>query len=154
MKLKELKEDDIINVALMDIGSGNARVTKIADEEVHIQWICFSPCYPKTRLLNPDGLVLTEDMETAADGCPALAALELLERRSDGLNAWMISEAKTKKMLDSYNENKKSLRTLEHEIFKNGCTDDGLSDATASFEQGYNNALQFVFETLGISFQY
>ena len=51
---------------------------------------------------------------------------------------------------DSYESNKEDLRNLEDYIEENGLTDDGLCDATESFEQGWNNAMEFVFMTLGI----
>ena len=52
------------------------------------------------------------------------------------------------KLKESYEGNREALRELEEYIEENGMTDDGLTDATESFEQGYNNALEFVFRVL------
>ena len=52
----------------------------------------------------------------------------------------------------SYEGNKEDLKNLEMYIRENGITDDGLSDVTESFEQGYNNAMEFVFSILNIGF--
>lgn len=56
------------------------------------------------------------------------------------------------KLIGSYKANKEELKELRTFIHEHGQTDDGLADATESFEQGYNNALEFVFQTLGIEF--
>lgn len=52
----------------------------------------------------------------------------------------------------TYEANKEDLRELEVCIAKYGVTDDGCSDVTESFEQGYNNAMEFVFKVLGIKY--
>ena len=52
------------------------------------------------------------------------------------------------KLKDAYESNKEELKYVEDYIKKWGATDDGLTDATESFEQGYNNALEFVFRVL------
>ena len=54
------------------------------------------------------------------------------------------------KMKELYNSNKEELVKVKNYIREYGCTDDGVTDATESFEQGYNNALEYVFEVLGI----
>lgn len=54
------------------------------------------------------------------------------------------------KMKELYNSNKEALVKVKNYIREYGCTDDGVTDATESFEQGYNNALEYVFEILGI----
>lgn len=53
-----------------------------------------------------------------------------------------------KKIKNSYKENKQDLESITEFIDENGCDDSGCSDATATFEQGYNNALEFVLELL------
>lgn len=63
-----------------------------------------------------------------------------------------ITDEQIKKLKEDYKYNKESLEDLENFIEEYGMTDDGLSDVTESFEQGYNNALEFVFSTLGIRF--
>lgn len=55
-----------------------------------------------------------------------------------------------KQLKETYLSNKEELNKLADYIVKNGITDDGLTDATESFEQGYNNALEHVFHVLGI----
>ena len=59
-----------------------------------------------------------------------------------------ITKEQIAKLKDAYESNKETLRELEEYIEENGVTDDGLTDATESFEQGYNNALEFVFRVL------
>ena len=51
---------------------------------------------------------------------------------------------------DAYESNKEDLRNLERYIREGWITDDGCIDVTESFEQGYNNALEWVFNVLGI----
>ena len=59
-----------------------------------------------------------------------------------------ITKEQIAKLKDAYEGNKKTLREVEEYIEEYGMTDDGLTDATESFEQGYNNALEFVFRVL------
>ena len=61
-----------------------------------------------------------------------------------------ITKEQIAKLKDAYESNKGTLIELEEHIEENGMTDDGLTDATESFEQGYNNALEFVFRVLGM----
>lgn len=49
-----------------------------------------------------------------------------------------------------YEENKENLSNVKSIIRDYGITAEGLADATESFEQGYNNALEYVFTVLGI----
>ena len=53
---------------------------------------------------------------------------------------------------EAYYSNKEDLAKVEAYINKYGCTDDGITDVSESFEQGYNNALEMVFHTLGIKY--
>ena len=64
-----------------------------------------------------------------------------------------ITNEQIAKLKDSYENNKGDLRELRNYIRENGMTDDGLSDATESFEQGWNNAMEYVFLTLGVDFR-
>ena len=59
-----------------------------------------------------------------------------------------ITKEQIAKLKDAYESNKETLREVEKYIEECGMTDDGLTDATESFEQGYNNALEFVFGVL------
>lgn len=59
-----------------------------------------------------------------------------------------ITKEQIAKLKDAYKSNKETLREVEEYIEEFGMTDDGLTDATESFEQGYNNALEFVFRVL------
>ena len=61
-----------------------------------------------------------------------------------------ISESQIEKLKDIYASNKEDLERLEAFIKEHGSTNEGLTDATESFEQGYNNALWQVFNILGI----
>ena len=60
-----------------------------------------------------------------------------------------ITKEQIAKLKDAYEGNKEELKYIEDYIRERGATDDGLMDATESFEQGYNNALEFVFKVLG-----
>ena len=59
-----------------------------------------------------------------------------------------ITKEQIAKLKDAYEGNKRQLKEVEEYIEEYGMTDDGLTDATESFEQGYNNALEFVFRVL------
>ena len=59
-----------------------------------------------------------------------------------------ITNEQIAKLRDTYESNKEELKYIEDCIRKWGVTDEGLTDATESFEQGYNNALEFVFRVL------
>ena len=61
-----------------------------------------------------------------------------------------ITREQMERLMSAYNDNKEELNKLEEFINENGITDDGISDVTVSFEQGYNNALEYVFSVLGI----
>ena len=57
-----------------------------------------------------------------------------------------------KQLKEAYKSNKEDLKKLEQFIELHGVTDDGLTDETESFEQGYNNAMEFMFDKLGIKY--
>lgn len=59
-----------------------------------------------------------------------------------------ITNEQIAKLKDAYESNKEELKYIEDYIRKWGVTDEGLTDATESFEQGWNNALEFVFRVL------
>lgn len=61
-----------------------------------------------------------------------------------------ITNEQIRLLKDAYESNKEDLRNLEKYIRENGITDDGCTDVTESFEQGYNNALEWVFNVLDI----
>ena len=61
-----------------------------------------------------------------------------------------ITKEQIAKLKDAYESNKEELNYVTKYIKKHGATDDGLTDATESFEQGYNNALEFVFRILEV----
>lgn len=64
-----------------------------------------------------------------------------------------ITKEQIKILKINYEHNKEMLIDLENYIEENGITDEGLSDVTESFEQGWNNAMEFVFLTLGIDYR-
>ena len=72
------------------------------------------------------------------------------KQQNDG--SLMITKAQIKKIKDTYESNKEELAKLETFIEENGVTDYDLEDVTESFEQGYNNALVYVFSILGIAY--
>lgn len=64
-----------------------------------------------------------------------------------------ITKEQIKILKINYEHNKEMLIDLENYIEENGIADEGLSDVTESFEQGWNNAMEFVFLTLGIDYR-
>jgi hypothetical protein len=62
-----------------------------------------------------------------------------------------ITKEQIEKLKSTYEGNKEELKQLEEEIARYDITDSGISDVTESFEQGYNNALEYVFRVLGIN---
>ena len=61
-----------------------------------------------------------------------------------------INEIQIKTLKDSYESNRLSLKEINDHINQNGCLDNGLSEVEESFEQGWNNALEYVFRILNI----
>lgn len=61
-----------------------------------------------------------------------------------------VTQKQIDKLKDVYKSNREDLNSLKDYIDKYGMTDDGLFNANESFEQGWNNAMEFVFTTLGI----
>ena len=61
-----------------------------------------------------------------------------------------ITTEQIKELKESYLSNKKDLKAIRDFILEHGCTNDGLIDETESFEQGWNNAMEYVFYVLGI----
>lgn len=67
-----------------------------------------------------------------------------------GDNDMKITSEQIKKLREMYDVNLVCLNELAEYIEENGATDDGLTDVEGSFEQGWHNAMKFVFEVLGI----
>ena len=65
----------------------------------------------------------------------------------------IITTKQINKMKEMYNTNKEELNRIEAFIDEYGCTDDGLTDVSESFEQGWNNAMELVFDLLGIKYK-
>lgn len=144
----DLRVNDIIGLVVCDYAEGEAVVTAVSEEKLSIQWIYRCPIYSGTSFLNEDGVdEITKEAVENGD----VFDLELLERPRNKENAWVITEHQIEQLVDSYNSNKKDLDSLEVYIRENGCTDDGLSDVTESFEEGWNNALRYVFSVLNIT---
>ena len=61
-----------------------------------------------------------------------------------------ITSEQIEKLKTAYENNKEVLIDLENWIEENGCSSDGLTDVEQSHEQGYNDAMEFVFSVLGI----
>lgn len=61
-----------------------------------------------------------------------------------------ITNKQITQLRDSYETNKKDLKNLRNYIREYGMTNDGLSDVAESFEQGWNNAMEFVFFVLNL----
>lgn len=97
-----------------------------------------------------------KEFKNYAEAC-VLDRLKLKEMESGNKNVELpeeatISKEQLKRILDSYNCNKEDLSNIENYISRNGCLQNGLSEASESFEQGYNNAMEYVFNILGIKY--
>lgn len=57
------------------------------------------------------------------------------------------------KLKNAYESNKEDLRQVKRDIKDCGTLDNGVSDVEDTFEMGYNNAMEYVFSTLGIKFK-
>ncbi len=68
-------------------------------------------------------------------------------------NKAMVSVETIATLKDAYEGNKESLRQVKRDIKDYGTLDNGVSDIEDTFEMGYNNALEYVFKTLGIKFK-
>ena len=63
-----------------------------------------------------------------------------------------ITKEQIEQLKGTYEANKEDLKQLDNDLEKYGyALDNGISDVTESFEQGYNNALEYVFRVLGIN---
>ncbi len=61
-----------------------------------------------------------------------------------------ITNEMIEKLIDVYESNKDVLYELDAIIDEDGILDNGVTDIHDTFEMGYNNAMQYVFEVLGI----
>lgn len=61
-----------------------------------------------------------------------------------------VGDGSLSKLKALYQSNKEELEKIANEIELYGVTDSGLTDVTESFEQGFNNALEQVFDVLEI----
>lgn len=149
MNLADFKVNDVIRIVISDCCEGQAVVTAVEEKEIICKWIYCSMCYPETSLVDEGFVKITEDdiKNNIAD------ELELLERPKEGAKNYFYTDRQMLTLIGSYQGNKEELETLKQFIKENGITDYGLSDITESFEQGYNNALQFVFSVLGINYK-
>lgn len=57
------------------------------------------------------------------------------------------------KLLDVYKSNKEDLKDLAERVKEGEFIAEDFHDVTQSFEQGYNNALELVFNTLNIKYK-
>lgn len=146
MKIKDFKVNDIIKIVIADCCEGEAVVTSTAESEMVCKWLYCSMCYFDTHLENSEFVKITkEDIEkNIAD------TLELIERPRADKNNYLLTENQIEKLIGSYTANKEELEALKEFINENSITDYGLLDVTESFEQGYNNALRYVFSVLNI----
>lgn len=62
-----------------------------------------------------------------------------------------ITNEKIEQLIKAYKDNKKIIRALNKILNKHGVIDNGLTDIQDTFEMGYNNALEYVFEVLDIN---
>ena len=63
-----------------------------------------------------------------------------------------ITKGQIEQLKGTYEANKEDLKMLDDYMEEYGIAlDNGISDITESFEQGYNNALEYVFRVLGIN---
>lgn len=64
-----------------------------------------------------------------------------------------IKKKQIEELKKTYYANVDVLKELENFINEHGVTDDGVTNANESFEQGYNNALEYVFKIFGIDYE-
>lgn len=64
-----------------------------------------------------------------------------------------ITDDMLKKIIGTYEENKENLGHIERSIEDNGMLDNGISEVEETFEMGYNNALEYIFNTIGIDYE-
>lgn len=69
------------------------------------------------------------------------------------LKIWKINNSKIKKLLDVYKGNKEDLKDLAERVEEGEFITEDFHDVTQSFEQGYNNALELVFDTLNVKYK-
>lgn len=62
-----------------------------------------------------------------------------------------ITKEQIEKLKGSYEANKEDLKEVRRYINKYDILDNGVSEVEETFEQGYNNALEYVFRVLGIN---
>ena len=67
-------------------------------------------------------------------------------------NVTAITSDVVDKLKNVYDSNRETLDTMRQHIAENGSLDNGITDIEDTFEQGYNNALEYVFKTLNITF--
>lgn len=146
MEFSNFKPNDIVRITISDCVTGEAFVKEVNEKGLLLQWIYKTYCYEHSIPVNDELELITKE-DIAHD---IILELELLERPRASANRWIITETQVDKLVDSYNCNKEDLETLEAYIQENGCTEDGLSDVTESFEQGWNNALRYAFNILDI----
>lgn len=146
MEFKDFRPKDIVKVTISDCVTGEAFVKEVSENGLLLQWIYKTYCYEHSLpISNELELITNEDIEN-----DIILELELLERPRDDANRWIITETQVNELIESFKANEEDLATLEAYIKENGCTEDGLGDSAESFEQGYNNALRYVFSILDI----
>lgn len=64
-----------------------------------------------------------------------------------------ITMEQIEKLTEMYKANKESLMEVKNQIEEFGYTDDGVTNVYESFEQGWNNAMEFMFEVLDIKYK-
>ena len=146
MNLGEFKRDDIVEIAIYDCMEGMAVVREARDNKIVADWICYTCCYFCQSVTDTTIEVTTEMFDD-----DIVCKLELIERPSRRANAYKITSGDRRILRDSYKRNKKELNQLRFMVKEHGRTEQGLEDASESYEQGWNNALEFVFELFGIS---
>lgn len=62
-----------------------------------------------------------------------------------------ITKEQIEELKGTYEANKEDLKEVRRYINKYDILDNGVSEVEETFEQGYNNALEYVFRVLGIN---
>ena len=103
--------------------------------------------YYTILITNDNGEMKDEDIDDVYfdfDHLPTISNIKNKNKTKE------ITNEQIKLLKDGYESNREDLINLKKYVKDYGSTDCGLTDVSESFEQGYNNALEMVFDILEI----
>lgn len=146
MNLNEFKPNDIVKAMVSGCMNGTGRIMEVNENSVVFQWL--EKEFACSCMHSAD-IFCTVTQHNIDNG----DKLELMERPSADAKRLYFTETQVKEILELYQSNKEQLAVIAQAIEENGYLDDGTQDVEASFEQGYNNALEQVMSRMGIAFE-